>query len=886
LVAPVALCKNISVALNATGSVSITAAQVNNGSTDACGIQSTTVSPSVFNCTNTGTNTVTLTVKDVNGNISTCTSVVTVTGGPLYNYVILASKEAELENRSYVYSGGVGVTTSSGRADIEQYSTVTAAGTFVQSTHTYVSSGSSVTTQINSVAVAPIPTFETNPFNSNNNITVGNGQTVTLTDSIYNMIKIGKYGTVVFTQPVVNIRHIESQEYAAIRFTQCTKLRVKEHLHLKKNSLFNPDGLAVTVFAQKHVHVMDGCKVTGTVYAKDEDIKVWGKSNNRSVMTGLFIGEEVESEGYTDWYANTQCGRCSLGSGLFARISNSVDVSCSGATNGSATVAVTGGTAPYTYQWNNSTLQTTPTATGLGVGNYTVTVTDATGATTTATENITVFNYTILATDRIYIDRNDTVFGGSVGITSTSGRIDMDRYSGVIDDNSIVIAPYQTLDATNYINEQVFGIAPATTIPYQGNITYSSSSDLSVANNATVTLTATDTLRRNITIGDNATLIITGGKLNVTGNMTLNRNSKVRFTSCTNVRIKGNFYSNDNPNINPDGAGVTFFINGSSVNIDNSAKVNATIYAPNATIGISNGTASAPNIITGKLIGKTVDVGDYTYLYADDDCPCVPGTGAVTPDIIKPIISCPPNKTINVNATSDGNHHGWYYHNHDNGWHYGWYFHHHGWYYDNNDHSWHNGWYDDDDDCESASSVSLGVPVTSDNVGVATVTNNHPSSVYPVGTTVVIWTVTDFAGNSATCSQTVTVNCIGGHHLTNPTTVTPSASSVTAPTQTPAPAAVQSAERVGNVTSNAYPNPFKTNATIAFTVSESTDNVTLKVYNLEGTEIKQLYDGPAEGNVEYKFQLDADKSMDAGIYFYRVETKEGKAAVNKLILLK
>jgi len=59
------------------------------------------------------------------------------------------------------------------------------------------------------------------------------------------------------------------------------------------------------------------------------------------------------------------------------------------------------------------------------------------------------------------------------------------------------------------------------------------------------------------------------------------------------------------------------------------------------------------------------------------------------------------------------------------------------------------------DACEAT--VTLTSPVTADNCAVSTVTNNHPSTSYPVGTTTVIWTVTDIHGNSNTCAQTVTV---------------------------------------------------------------------------------------------------------------------------------
>jgi hypothetical protein len=78
LTAPVVVTQNITVQLDGTGNVSITAAQVNNGSSDACGIASMSVTPNSFNCSNLGANTVTLTVTDVNGNSSTATAVVTV----------------------------------------------------------------------------------------------------------------------------------------------------------------------------------------------------------------------------------------------------------------------------------------------------------------------------------------------------------------------------------------------------------------------------------------------------------------------------------------------------------------------------------------------------------------------------------------------------------------------------------------------------------------------------------------------------------------------------------------------------------------------------------------------------------------------------------------
>jgi gliding motility-associated-like protein len=58
--------------------------------------------------------------------------------------------------------------------------------------------------------------------------------------------------------------------------------------------------------------------------------------------------------------------------------------------------------------------------------------------------------------------------------------------------------------------------------------------------------------------------------------------------------------------------------------------------------------------------------------------------------------------------------------------------------------------------------VIVDAPVVSDNCGIASVVNNingttNASGTYPVGTTIVVWTVTDIHGNINTCEMTVTV---------------------------------------------------------------------------------------------------------------------------------
>jgi gliding motility-associated-like protein len=77
-VAPVAICQPLTVQLDASGNAVITPAQVDNGSSDNCTIASLNLDVTSFDCSNVGVNTVTLTATDVNGNSSSCTTTVTV----------------------------------------------------------------------------------------------------------------------------------------------------------------------------------------------------------------------------------------------------------------------------------------------------------------------------------------------------------------------------------------------------------------------------------------------------------------------------------------------------------------------------------------------------------------------------------------------------------------------------------------------------------------------------------------------------------------------------------------------------------------------------------------------------------------------------------------
>ncbi len=75
-----------------------------------------------------------------------------------------------------------------------------------------------------------------------------------------------------------------------------------------------------------------------------------------------------------------------------------------------------------------------------------------------------------------------------------------------------------------------------------------------------------------------------------------------------------------------------------------------------------------------------------------------------------------------------------------------------------------------------SSSIALGTPSTSDAIGVVSVTNDAPET-FPLGDTIVTWTATDSAGNSATTKQVVTVQDTTKPKIRAPADVTVEATS-------------------------------------------------------------------------------------------------------------
>ena len=90
---------------------------------------------------------------------------------------------------------------------------------------------------------------------------------------------------------------------------------------------------------------------------------------------------------------------------------------CEDDTDGAINAAAAGGTAPYTYLWNDPSAQTTANATNLATGSYSVTVTDANGCTTTSNASVM-----FLHPDPVpMLGPDTTICEGDTGLISVGG---------------------------------------------------------------------------------------------------------------------------------------------------------------------------------------------------------------------------------------------------------------------------------------------------------------------------------------------------------------------------------------------------------------------------------------------------------------------------------
>lgn len=629
---PTAIAQNLTVNLNAAGTATITAAQVNNGSTDNCGIATIAIDKTIFNCSNMGANTVTLLVTDVNGNTATATATVMVVDN------ILPSITAPANINQGTDAGICGATVNLGvPVTADNCSVATVANnapilfpvgtTIVTWTVTDANNNSSTATQTvvitdtekpmitapAGISVVNTPGACTASVNLGTPVTtdncgvatVGNNapalfpvgttivtwivtdihgnvtdtatQAVVVIDNENPTISVthitvnndaGKCGaTLVIGQPVTNdncgvasvmgIRsdnQLLTDDYPVGTTTIMWTVR-DIHGNMKTisqaitvsdnekpiivcagNQVFCANTGANTQYTIPVLNQSDNCGIAVTTYSISGATNRSGTGTNAS--GSYAIGTSTVIFTVTDIHGNTST--CS-----FTVTINPLPVAGIAVPTADAlcnqTVLTANSTlnAPFSYQWlyNNNTKATTQQLL-LGLtdadGIYSLYTTDANGcrselaATYNYQKQTLASSYTILGMKQVKLGQYNKVETGSVGVMSSKGEANFDKYSSVTGAGSFVKAPKIDADKNVTINSKIYGVANVTLPVMQYN-----TNNTRYLQDVTVNSNITTTLNGNydeVTLKKGANVILTG---TIFGKIKLEEGANVRFTAAT-----------------------------------------------------------------------------------------------------------------------------------------------------------------------------------------------------------------------------------------------------------------------------------------------------------------------------------------------------------------
>ncbi|MBL4655690.1 MAG: T9SS type A sorting domain-containing protein [Bacteroidia bacterium] len=146
----------------------------------------------------------------------------------------------------------------------------------------------------------------------------------------------------------------------------------------------------------------------------------WGPAaGNQTTQTAINLFAGTYTVTITDANGCTGTATTTLvdPTGTAVLLMSGSDVSCFGGSDGSVSVAVTGGVSPYTYLWSTGAI--TSSISGLSPGIYTVTVTEANGCDNT--NSVTIFEPTAITASFTSIDPSCGNNDGSVTIWASGG---------------------------------------------------------------------------------------------------------------------------------------------------------------------------------------------------------------------------------------------------------------------------------------------------------------------------------------------------------------------------------------------------------------------------------------------------------------------------------
>ncbi|MCH2230957.1 MAG: HYR domain-containing protein [Crocinitomicaceae bacterium] len=637
-VAPNAICQDITVQLDATGNASIIAADIDNGSNDACGIATITASPLSFTCANVGANTVTLTVTDVNGNVSTCTSTVTVEDN-VPPVAICQDITVQLDA-----AGNVSIT----GADIDN--------------------GSNAACGIASLVVSP------NAFDCSN---VGpNTVTLTVTDNNGN------------TASCTSVVTIEDN---VLPNALCQDMVVQ----------LDATGNASITAADIDAGSTDACGVTSLVL----DVTDFDCSN---------VGPNTVTLTVTDVHGNvsTCTSTVTVEDNVDPIITCPADITVSADPGVCDASSVAYGTATATDACGILTIiDDAPATFPLGNTTVTWTATDVNGNTTTCSQVVTV------------IDSENPVITCPADIT-------VNNDAGECFATGLVLGMATATDnCSPPLNVSIVSDAPSVFPVGNTNVTWTATDDEGNSSTCTQIVTVIDneapivSCPSNVTVdtdanGCFATGVILGTPTasdNCSGIASIVNDAPLAFS--LGMTVVTWTVTDDAGNVSTCTQEVTVIDNEAPVIVcpaditlsTDAGTCDGTVATLGTELTFDNCTVAS---VTNDAASLTFPIGTTIVTWTVTDASGNTSTCTQTITVLdteNPGIICPADVTVSADAAS----------------------------------------------CE-ATGVALGTPTSNDNCTVASVTNDAPAS-YPLGTSVVTWTITDDAGNIATCTQNVTV---------------------------------------------------------------------------------------------------------------------------------
>jgi len=773
---PNALCQGVTIQLDATGNTSVTAAQVDNGSTDNCGIASLTLSQTAFTCANVGTNPIVMTVTDINGNSSTCNSTITVQD-------IIAPTVVCQNITVQLNAAGVATITP---AQIDNGSTdncAIATTSLSQTTFGCINSGA------NNVTLT---------------VTDVNGNTSSCTAVVTVQDNVAPGFTVVpsnITQTAVDGLCGRVITYAIPTFFDAcgAVLSQTDGSGLTSGAIF-PVGVTTQTFTLTDASGNTlNASFTITITDNEQPTVTNCPSNITATASAAGCGTNIS---WVEPVASDNCPAVAVVSthapgSFFSVGTTTVTYTATDAAGNTAscsfTVTVSDNLAPL--------VPSLPTLTGsCSVTVVAPTTTDNCAGTVTGTTS-NPLTYTAQGTYSI-----TWTFADGNGNSSTATQ------SVVVLDTS---AP--SIVAPSTVNATANAACNATGVVLGTPTTSDNCAVASVSNNAPatfplgttiVTWTVTDaagnssTAAQSVTITDNTVPTISApGALTVQANASCASFNVNLGTPITSDNCGVGSVSNNAPAVFPLGATtVTWTVTDASGNTATATQtVTVVDQGAPSLVAPANITipAGATCSVTPSSIGNAFSADNCTVGSVTNDAPASFPIGTTTVtwtvtdgagntstatqtvtviDLVAPSITAP--ATITATTTSG---------------------------------------------C-SAAGVVLGTPTTSDNCSSVTVTNNAPSS-YPVGSTTVTWTATDASGNSTMAVQTVTVTDILAPTITAPANITVSSTTgCTAQNVSLGSPEFSDNCSVASVTSNA-PTTFPAGATtVTWTVTDASGN--------------------------------------------------------------